>query len=242
MLCNNDLVIAYIKELLHNFNLPMVPVYTDSTVPYLGRTYIKEHKVVRYGKHGRTSELYDYVFDYPIVNLTKNFIIKSSVYDEYTHNYLGDYLRFIRDYVGLDLMGMYNCFNKQQPRKLKRREPLGDDQYFDIDTNNINYKYFLVPIKFNQYYTIGMSAGVPYEIALVIHNNQFLSNSGSRLIKASYKKVISSGLKQPFVYSTYVSDADGDIGEDLWKHEKYLRLLIKLPVFVDSSITVLEGN
>ena len=178
----NSLIIAYIKELLKDFNLPMIPVLTDVTVPYKGRLYIKDRKIGYFGEK-KFEPLYDFVRDIPILNLTKNFIIKSSTYDEYTHNYLGDYLRFLRDYDGINLMGMYNCFYKQQPRKLKRREKIGTnsegDIFFDINTDNVNYNYYLVPVKFNQIYTISSSSSVAYETALVIHNNIELSGSGN---------------------------------------------------------------
>ena len=29
---DNNIVVGHIKELLHSFNLPMIPVYTDNTV------------------------------------------------------------------------------------------------------------------------------------------------------------------------------------------------------------------
>ena len=31
---DSSLMIGYIKELLHNFNLPMTEVYTEDTIPY----------------------------------------------------------------------------------------------------------------------------------------------------------------------------------------------------------------
>lgn len=237
----NDLVIAYIKELLKDFNLPMVPVLTPDTKPYKGRLYVKDRKIGYYGEN-KFEPLYDYVRDYPLLNLTKHFIIKSSTYDEYTHNYLGEYLRFIRDYDGIDLMGMYNCFYKQQPRKLKRREVINDNTVFDINTDNVNFNYYLVPVKFDKDYTISISSSIAYEMALVIHNNINLSESGDRLIKTSYKKVYSTSSKAPFIYNTTVTDANGDICEELWPKENYLRLLIKMPAAVNSSITILEGD
>ena len=237
----NSLVIAYIKELLKDFNLPIVSVLTDDTVPYKGRMYIKDHKIGYFGEK-QFEPLYDFIRNYKMVNLTKNFIINSSDYDEYTHNYLGEYLRFLRDFDGLNLMGLYNCFYKQQPRRLNKRVNITNDYKFIIDTDNTNYNFYLVPVKFNKQYTISVSAGTSYELALVIHNNQFLSESGDRLIKASYFRVHNTSAKDPFLYSTYISDDHGDVGEELWPKEKYLRLLIKIPASVKSSIVILEGN
>ena len=253
-LYKNDLVIAYIKELLKDFNLPLVPVLTDDTIPYKGRMYIKDRKIGYYGEN-QFEPLYDYIRDYRIVNLTKNFIINSSSYDEYTHNYLGEYLRFLRDYDGINLMGLYNCFYKQQPRRLKRNEIIKYNRYdseghiieevnynFNIDSKDSTYNYYLVPVKFNKFYTISIPSAAAYELALVIYNNQFLSETGDRLIKATYKRPENTSSNYPFLFSTFALDNNGDIGEELWPKEKYLRLLIKIPAAVKSSITILEGN
>lgn len=249
----NSLVVAYIKELLHDFNLPMCPVFTDDTVPYRKRTYIKDHKVGSYG-YKKFEPLYDYVRDHKVINLTKNLIINSSEYDEYTHNYLGEYLRFLRDYDGINLMGMYNCFFKQQPRRLKHKftasPHVGVYYEMDVNTDNINYNYYLVPVKFNQIYTISISSTVAYEMALVIYDNQELYGKerllSNRLFGHSYKKVSNSNAKAPFLYSTYLNNSneysDGDPGKDLWPLEERLRLLIKLPASIRPTITILEGN
>ena len=45
---DSTLITAYIKETLHNFNLPMMDVYTKDTIPYEGKVYIKNNKIVKY--------------------------------------------------------------------------------------------------------------------------------------------------------------------------------------------------
>ena len=99
-----NLIIGHLKEVLHNFNLPAVPVYKASEKPIEGRTYIKDNnRIVKY-VGGKFKELAFYAYYKPIVNLTRNLLINSSKYDLYTHMYLGDYLRFMRDYNGINLM------------------------------------------------------------------------------------------------------------------------------------------
>ena len=99
---DNNIVIGHIKELLHSFNLPMIPVYTDNTVLYEGRTYIKDNKIVKW-TGSEFKFLDEYIYNYPTINLTKRLEMNSAIYDNYTHEYLGDYLRFIRDYHNVDL-------------------------------------------------------------------------------------------------------------------------------------------
>ena len=48
--------------------------------------------------------------------LTRVLNSTGNVYDAATHEYLGDYLRFLRDYHGINLMSLYNCFNNKVHR------------------------------------------------------------------------------------------------------------------------------
>ena len=45
--------------------------------------------------------------------LTKTFKSSGNIYDSRTHNYLGDFLRFLRDYHDVNLMSLYNCFDNK---------------------------------------------------------------------------------------------------------------------------------
>lgn len=50
---------------------------------------------------------------------TKTLEIRNNRYDSYTHYYLGEYLRFLRDYNQLDLMSLYNCFGNERVDNLR---------------------------------------------------------------------------------------------------------------------------
>lgn len=243
----NSLFIGQLKELLHDFNLPRFQVVTSETIPYEGRTYIKDNQVVKY-VNGEYVYLYDYPYNKPIVNLTDNFTINSSYYDQYTHKYLGRYLRFMRDYHHIDLMGLYNCFNSEQPNLInhiaKWEDEKGNQKTFSIsvdkrDKNNdlSRYSYFIVPVKFNQVYTIAMNASINYEIACILYNDKFVSATTNDLVKESYRNVNNSVFTRPFIYDTHFKCA-----EDLWKKEKDLTLILKLPKTIESSIVILEGD
>ena len=45
---DSNLMVGFIKELLHSFNLPMIPVYTETTTAFEGRSYIKDGYICKY--------------------------------------------------------------------------------------------------------------------------------------------------------------------------------------------------
>ena len=233
---DNNIVIGHIKELLHSFNLPMIPVYTDNTVLYEGRTYIKDNKIVKW-TGSEFKFLDEYIYNYPTVNLTKRLEMTSAIYDNYTHEYLGNYLRFIRDYHNVDLMSMYNCFGKKRPSRIYYTQQLSNTFTFEINTDNINYNYYVVPVKFNQNYTIAVDSDIKWELVTLLYSNIFVEGVPSSLIKESYRVISGSKFSKPFLYSTNFSCA-----KDCWQKEKNLVMLLKIPSEVNSSIVVLEGD
>lgn len=202
----NSLVVTYIKELLHNFNLPMLDVYTDESKLYENKVYIKGTKIVKYLEDGfKTLDNYEY--NRPMLNRTTNLTINSSSYDIATHRYLGNYLRFIRDYHGLDLMGMYNCFDYTEPSKLVRSIKISDTHTLQLNSLESNYTYYMVPVKFNKTYTVAIDSSVPYEMMCVIYTNNFMDDTTKstdldNLVKDTYKSIKGSSYTHPFLYTT----------------------------------------
>lgn len=243
---DSTLMTGFIKELLHNFNLPMVSVYTDTTIPYTNKVYIKDDYIVRY-TGSDFEKITTYAYNLPILNLTKNLIINSSIYDSYTHKYLGDYLRFLRDYKKLDLMGMYNCFTNEKlsrthyKLKIARSSNASLDDPNNVTTFTINtddtYKYYSIPVKFDQSYTIAVECESKFEVACILYNDISLSSIQDILVGESYATIDGSKFNNPFIYSTNFNCA-----KDIWMKEKDLRLILKMPSNFNSSITVLEGN
>ena len=141
MIYYNDkrLCVGQIKQLLHGFNLPQCKVYKEGMEFEEGDTYIKDgflYSVTRKIKRDELgnpiidnftkqyiyesdelvhNRLRAYKFGDKLENLTKTLDLRNNYYDTHTHHYLGDYLRFIRDYTGVNLMSLYNCFSYEVP-------------------------------------------------------------------------------------------------------------------------------
>lgn len=215
-----------IKELLKEFNLPKYPVATDDTKLYDGKMYIDGLELCRYNATtGRLHKMGDYYFNRPMLNLTTDITITTSYYSTDLHEYLGNYLRFIRDYCKLNLMSLYNCFSNRV---------IFPENYDE------NYNYYAIPVKFNQVYTIGFDSPVPVEIYCTIWDSvEIESLSALNVLKSNTKQIVQGcTIDNPFVY-TKLKDFDAT---DFLSQFDNLKLIIKLPVNNRTSITVLEGD
>ena len=186
-------------------------------------------------------------------NLTKNLVIRSNYYDSYTHEYLGDYLRFIRDYQDVDLMPLYNCYSNIWLTSLnKYYVKTAIRQKYNL-TDNGDYIYYLVPVKFYEKYTISLSSDVSVEVFLMLGEDSNLnmdfitgikSTDGTKtLVPSSLKRYSNIQKNKPVIYDTYdFSSALRTVLPEYWTHEENLKMVIKLPKWVKTSVTVLEGD
>ena len=109
----NNIIVGYIKQLLTSFNLPHIHVYKQNeTFLYDNALYIKDGFIQKY-VNGKFFQVEPFTYGRRIPNYTSNLSINSLIYDSHTHEYLGNYLRFLRDYKDLNLMSMYNCFSNR---------------------------------------------------------------------------------------------------------------------------------
>lgn len=110
---SNNIITGYIKQLLHSFNLPNATVYKEGMKVFNDKYYIKDNKIELF-KDGNWIPKGEYHFGgKTLPNLSKTLKIDNLIYDTYTHEYLGEYLRFVRDYKNIDLMPLYNCFSNR---------------------------------------------------------------------------------------------------------------------------------
>lgn len=150
-----------------------------------------------------------------ILGLTRSLHSINNVYDTATHEFLGDYLRFLRDYHGINLMSLYNCFNdklygnifcriladtkaEQQDQENKITK-LNSDIF--VDSLDTRYKIYAFPVKLFAEYTIAIDSSEGIEVFCGFYkNNLDLSNKGVDLIKKTYKKYNKTLFNQPFLY------------------------------------------
>lgn len=227
---NKNIAIGYIKQLLTDFNLPKCKICKNandvdklpSNSHFIKDGYLqfKKEPLTR-NSNSETVKIKPYSYGDPILNLTKNFENKSLDYDAYTHTYLGDYLRFYRDYTGINLMPLYNCFTDEMPSNLTI-------EGFGSSLNDA-YKIYMVPVKANTDYTVAFQCSGAM-IAWGIYNTKYEPIEDSKiesidLIWDKPKKITSPELKN-----------------NQLQQEKYLKLFIKIPKTIETSIVVLEGE
>lgn len=241
----------YIKQILSSFPLPTCEVITEnSKYPINGKLYLKDDSIVQYSEdEDEFKTIIDtYIEGKKYLNYTKTFFNTSIIYDTETHEYLGEYLRFLRDYKHLNLMSMYNCYSKHFMKNVKESysETIEGNEkvIFEINTYDNQYKYIIVPIKLNKKYTIALDSNY-LEMVCGFYNKSYYSLSGNKLIKETYIKRNYSNFNQPFIYDKMILNENNSLFDDkefLYKHEKDLKLILKLPKDNSSSIVILEGN
>ena len=195
-----------------------------------------------------------YTYGQKILNYTKNLKINSNVYDSYTHEYLGDYLRFQRDYYDLNLMSLYNCFSNRACDKLNLKWYLNNNTEVVFNTDDTNYKIYMLPVKLFQTYTIAIDSSQPIELCCGIYGDyQDTREKFNSIPQYTYKKISHSVFSQPFIFDLLDYTNDGKVNtliESLTENDKIelaqnecdLKLFIKVPVNNTSTIVVLEGN
>ena len=241
--------------------------------------YIKDGMIQEYVNHNWQNinqndkgytPLAKYAYGDKILNYTKNLQIKSNTYDSYTHEYLGDYLRFHRDFLNLDLMPLYNCFSNRVCDKLdiqwvqklvsEEEEQLDRSQIISFNSTDPNFKIYMLPIKLFQKYTIAIDSELPIELCCGVYGDyQDSRKKFVTLPKNTYKRVAKSVFSQPFLYDAlaYLDNntnyLDSLLGSqvdttgtntliELAQNEGDLKLFLKVPKYNTSTIVVLEGD
>lgn len=243
----NSILTGYIKQLLYSFNLPKAKVLKNGINLYKDGYYIDEHAIYLCTKNvafkgdaniPELKRIEDYCFGKKYANITKNLNFTSLLYDSYTHEYLGDYLRFYRDFKGVDLMSMYNCFGGSLAKNVNIPP---------FDSNDDGFVIYRIPVKFNSVYTIGLdcSAQVEFMACLYANGRPVDLEYQSNMQRATRFKASGCRISHPLVYDklkNYPLGLAGNGIAELTLQERNLCLLMKVPASNASSIVVLEGD
>ena len=231
--------------------------YSDNDWKPYHAAYGSEHYKV-HSKYANIHTPKGYTYNLKIRNYTKNLKIQNNVYDSYTHEYLGDYLRFQRDYRNINLMPLYNCFsNTLCPRLNISFDVVADAINSDtnkvakkgyvakFDTRETNYKIYMIPIKLFQKYTIAIDCFTDVEVCCGFYGKYQYDTTYNKIAKDTYRCFNSMLFNKPVLYDPMTGlkkYLDPRHSLEIAQHETDLKLFIKLPISNKSSIVILEGD
>jgi hypothetical protein len=150
-----------------------------------------------------------------IIGLTKTLKSYGNTYDRKTHEYLGEYLRFVRDYYNVNLMSLYNCFSNRIINNLyfsadatsigfKQNDGTTKIQKYpklEFSSYDSRYKIYALPVKLFSTYTIAIDSAQGVELFCGFYNTKLDgSRRASNLIQRTYRKINKTNFNRPFVY------------------------------------------
>ena len=269
---NNNLITFYIKSFLKEFNLPMISVWKPGYKSYKDALYIHKNVIAKCLNTGDWDEftvdnfkvIYDnFHWNKRYDNITKNLRVNNLIYDSYTHEYLGDYLRFLRDYRGIDLMSLYNCFSNREVTDISipytTTELINgvETTVYKTFTNDSGSRIYMVDIIPFTEYTIFMDSLGTVEFISGYYNNGFIDpfdtlgdESSSYIFPYGSTLFTAKNLSfnKPIVYNKMSKE---NLTSEVWENisnsitynqRKNLKLFIKVPYSqTPSSLVVLEG-
>lgn len=230
--------------------------YSDNDWKPYHAAYGSEHYKV-HNKYANIHTPKGYTYNLKIRNYTKNLKIQNNVYDSYTHEYLGDYLRFQRDYRNINLMPLYNCFSNTLCPRLNISFNVVEDTInpttskvekgyvAKFDTRETNYKIYMIPIKLFQKYTIAIDCFTDVEVCCGFYGKYQYGSAYDTVAEDTYRCFNSMLFNKPVLYDPMVGlkkYLDPRHPLEIAQHETDLKLFIKLPISNKSSIVILEGD
>lgn len=237
---DKTLFVGQIKQLLKEFNLPKC--HCNDNIYVNNSYYIDKNKIYQIKNNIKTSNYEIYTYNKKYLNITHNFDFESLYYDVSTHMYLGNYLRFLRDYKNINLMSMYNCsINRVLSRDVTFFEEVIDNKRKATTWESDDYNIYIVPIKFNQVYTIGVDCSkVEVCACLYDEQNNTLVQADKQLYEKSHYMLRGCSITKPLLYDRLKDYYK--IDKDIFEKESTLKLLLKLPKTYTDSVVVLEGD
>lgn len=190
----------------------------SSSRPIMDVNYLKNNKICNFyydmqkgTSNWRTISEYHYDKDKDTNWLTRKLKSLGPVYDTTTHEYLGDFLRFLRDYYDINLMSLYNCFTNNICHNIDFNYVINDSNVsvsssvekktIIFDSTDASYKIYALPVKLFSEYTIAIDCNQGIELFCGFYKNSLdWSNKAKNLFSMTYKKIPKTFFNQPFIY------------------------------------------
>ena len=174
-------------------------------------------------------------------NIHYRYHSKHMYYDSDTHYYLGEYLRYLKDRTGLNLLPYYNCFNYVMLENLSLNATTPNNYVLKSSTDK---KLIAIPVKFGRSYTIAIDSDTPVELRSIIYKNgvgnvykDYVAGTYYSDDINDYEFLPSTYFTKPFLKRIPLPDT-----AQLYNQEKNLYLTIQVSADNNSSIVVLEGD
>lgn len=197
-----------------------------------------------------------YIFGKQYIGLTTNYESNTDVYDPETHFYLGQYLKAYKAYYNIDLFPYYNCFSDEYLSGVSLIKKDSMPFVECVDKADPNYKIVSIPISLCQEYTIAIDCPSEVIMCPVFVGKKGILEEQTRILQSSLlvaphpmvhekSNYIFNQLSfnnPVYFFSPCIPGVYDKAQLALPQYEKYLRLLIRLPIQNSSTITVLQGH
>lgn len=263
----DTLMSRFIKRLLRTTNLPLYHIVENDSDLVEGCKYIYKDFIIQCEKSGQlqlsnqdilypSDTIYssnnpdNNVAEFKVLDYYRpddeqihyNFHSKYMYYDSETHYYLGEYLRYLKDRTGLDLMAYYNCFNYQMIENITLDRVEKNHYQMKKPKNN---KILAIPVKFGRSYTLAIDSDTPVELRTLIYDKDIGNVAKERFSSNYYSDDFNHYeffSKTNFTDPILISIPLPNNNPQLYSQEKNLYLAIQVSADNDSSIVALEGD
>lgn len=249
----NTIESKFIKDLIATTPLPTIDTLYKGKWIVPGCYYINDCNVVR-ANHITDDEAFQfdpdtsnsqlalispYKFGSSYPGFTSTYYSINDGYDSKTHYYLGNYLRCIRDLHDINLMPFYNCYNGEYVTDITIDSTT--KTIIQSDPNVRGKKIVSIPVKFGETYSIFIDCSTEVEIMCGFYGNKgYISPTQTPAVEIKtenkYVNLRYTSFRDGFTYTTPKPE------KSTYPYTRFFRMFIQLPLNIESSIVVLEGN
>ena len=268
----NTIESKFIKDLIATTPLPTIDTLYKGEWIVPGCYYINDCNVVRANhitddeafqfdpdtSNSQLALISPYKFGSSYPGFTSTYYSINDGYDSKTHYYLGNYLRCIRDLHDINLMPFYNCYNGEYVTDIfintsTTTTKAVDDSGNEIEVTTINHniiqsdpnvrgkKVISIPVKFGETYSIFIDCSTQVEIMCGFYGNKgYISPTQTPAVEIKtenkYVNLRYTSFRDGFTYTTPKPE------KSTYPYTRFFRMFIQLPLNIESSIVVLEGD